>query len=80
MNDTLDNWRRRRRVIYLSLIFIAGMLVYLAGFAVNDALHQQLAVGLVGAGMAIVIAYVFGAAWDDKNKIIAGLSTNKGGT
>lgn len=64
---TPDPWKRRRRVIYGALIFIAGNLAYLE-VAPDDALHQQLALGFITAGTGIIGTYVFGAAWDDKNR------------
>jgi hypothetical protein len=65
---TSDNWKKRRRIMHWALLFIGANLVYLQKFAPDDALHQQLGIGFIGAGTAIIGSYVFGAVWDEKNK------------
>jgi hypothetical protein len=63
-----DNWAKRRRVMYWALIFIGANLQYLIIFGKPDGLRENIAMALVAAGTAIIGSYIFGAAWDDKNK------------
>lgn len=63
-----DNWKKRRKVLFASLAFIAVDVEYLLIFGKDDGLRQNLAMALVGAGVAIIGSYVFGAVWDDNNK------------
>lgn len=64
----LDNWPKRRKVIYGSLLYIAAVLGYIIWKATDLALYQQTAITLIGAGVSIIFAYVFGAYLDDKDK------------
>lgn len=64
----LDNWPKRRKVIYGSLLYIAVALGYIIWKGVDLALYQQIAITLIGAGVSIIFAYVFGAYMDDKDK------------
>lgn len=75
---TQDNWRRRRKVMFGALIFIAVNLQYLVLFGKPDSLRETIALGLIGAGLGIIGSYVFGAVWDDSNrrKAIARLVTD----
>lgn len=61
----LGSWKQRRRVIFLSLIFIGADLGYLSVLATDTVIHQQIAIALIPAGVAIIGSYVFGAVWDD---------------
>jgi hypothetical protein len=63
-----DNWNKRRKVLFASLIFIAINVQYLIVWGVDDGLRQNIAIALVSAGVAIIGSYVFGAVWDDNNK------------
>jgi hypothetical protein len=63
-----DSWKVRRKVLFASLLFIAVDVQYLLLFGKDDGLRQNLAMALVGAGVAIIGSYVFGAVWDDNNK------------
>lgn len=61
----LDNWKYRRRAVMGSLLFSAGMLVYLVGWAPDDMLRRSIAEGLLYCATAIVLGYIFGAVLDD---------------
>lgn len=63
---TLDPWKHRRRIVYGTLFFCAGNVLYLVLKAPSDSLREQLALGLVGLAGAVVTGYVFGATLDDK--------------
>ena len=64
----LDNWPKRRKVIYGSLVYIGMALSYIIWKGIDVALYQQIAIALIGAGVSIIFAYVFGAYVDDKDK------------
>lgn len=59
------SWRNRRIVVFLTLFYCGGMVFYLAVFGSDTALHQQIAIALVGLAAAVIGSYVFGAVWDD---------------
>ena len=63
-----DNWKIRRRVVFGALGYIAIMLAYIVLVGTDSALFGQVAVGLIGAAVAIIGSYVFGAVWDDNGK------------
>lgn len=65
---TTDGWKKRRRVLFGALYFIAGCIVYLLLFAPDDELRRTIAAALVGLAAVIIPAYVFGAMLDDKSK------------
>lgn len=87
MNDRLDeiqtklfegNWKIRRRVLFLTLAYIAGSVTYIIWQGTDTALYQQIAISMIAAGTAIIGSYVFGAVWDDSNKRAAMQQTRKG--
>lgn len=57
-------WKIRRRVIFLSLMYIAGNLEFIIIKGTDSALYAQVALGLLAAGTSIIATYVFGANWD----------------
>ena len=63
-----DNWKRRRKVMFLALIYIAVVVLWIVVDGADTALNQQVAIALIAAGTAIIGSYVFGAVWDDNNK------------
>ncbi|MBS7737952.1 hypothetical protein [Chelatococcus sp. HY11] len=63
-----DNWKIRRRVVFGALGYIAIMLAYIVFVGTDSALFGQVAVGLIGAAVAIIGSYVFGAVFDDNGK------------
>ena len=73
MTDTpevkLDSWSKRRRLIHASLALCAASVII---GALNPVLAPSVAETLITqafwAGTAIIGAYVFGAAWDDRAK------------
>jgi hypothetical protein len=63
-----SNWDKRRRVIYLTLIFCAGNVQYLIVWGSDTALHQQIALALIALAVSVIGSYCFAAVWDDNNK------------
>lgn len=65
----LDNWPRRRRMLVLALLWLVGNAQYLIVFGdANSSLHQNALVTILGAIVALLGSYIFGAVWDDSNK------------
>jgi hypothetical protein len=63
-----DNWRRRRKVIFASLVFFGALIAYLVFLAPDDELRRTMALPLVGAFVSIATAYFGFATLDDNNK------------
>jgi hypothetical protein len=69
-------WRVRRRIIYSTLLFCAGCIIYVM---VMDALghlkDSQLAGSIINSAFllagGVIGSYVFGAVWDDKTSLPA---------
>ena len=61
-----DNWKRRRKYLYLvTLYFIA---LPLMAFIFDKSAAQTAILASAGGLTSMVGAYVFGAVWDDKSK------------
>lgn len=65
------SWRIRRRVIIATLLFCAGEIVYLTGWGQDTDLASTIANGVLILAGSVIGAYVFGAAWDDRNVMTA---------
>ncbi len=65
------DWAVRRRIIIMSLIWIAGVVTYLAIWGRTIALSDTIAMNLILLFGGIVGSYVFGAVWDKKNMLKA---------
>lgn len=65
------SWRIRRRVIVATLLFCAGEIVYLTGWGQDTNLASTIANGVLILAGSVIGAYVFGAAWDDRNVMAA---------
>ena len=66
-----DTWPKRRRVIYVSLIFCATVIAYGLGAAVALGDKESIQTASDNAwfyGFSIVMAYVFGSVADDMHK------------
>ncbi|MEP9389671.1 hypothetical protein [Mesorhizobium sp. KR9-304] len=63
-----DDWRIRRRIIVLLLIWCVAMVTYIAIFGPPDQLREAIATALIILIGSIVGSYVFGVIWDDKSK------------
>lgn len=60
-------WKRRRRVIFLTLAYCAGNVSYLVAAGADTRVNETAVAGLIVLAAAIIGSYVFGAVWDDKN-------------
>ena len=64
---TPSEWAKRRFRLDVALIAILILIFYII-FSGNDTvLYQQGLIALIGAGVALIGQYIFGAVWDDKN-------------
>jgi hypothetical protein len=61
------SWRIRRTVIVATLIFCAVEIAYLTIWGKDTRLSETIANGLVILAGSVIGAYIFGAAWDDRN-------------
>lgn len=68
----LDNWPKRRRVIYAVLLFCAFNMAWILLDGRDTALNQQAFIALAGVATTVTIAYTLGAVADDKFKRDAG--------
>jgi hypothetical protein len=60
------DWVVRRRIVILSLIWIAGIVTWLAIFGQPTSLAEAIATNLILLFGGIVGSYVFGSVWDKK--------------
>lgn len=63
-----DNWPKRRQWMFYALIWLGANAQYIIVLGNDNALHQNALVTLLGAIVAILASYIFGATWDDQNK------------
>lgn len=63
-----DDWRIRRRIVILLLIWCVGMVTYIAIFGPPDQLREAIATALILLIGSLVGSYVFGVIWDSKTK------------
>ena len=68
-----SSWFLRRRIIIGTLIYCAVSVAYLMTFAADTVVNGQLAVALTGLAGAVIGSYVFGAVYEDRAKIKAGI-------
>lgn len=72
----MDAWKHRRRLVYASLIFSAGLTVLCIGLVAIGKMPEALAGTVITTallhGFGVLGAYIWGAAWDDKNKRYVG--------
>lgn len=60
-------WKIRRRWIAGVLVFCAVEIAYLTIWGQDTRLHESIATSLIILAGSILSAYIFGAAWDDRN-------------
>ena len=65
---TNDNWIIRRRVMFLTLIWLGINVQYILILGKPTALNEQALIALLSVIGAIIGSYIFGAVWDDMNK------------
>ena len=61
------SWKIRRRIITATLLLCAFVVIYLLLRGEDTRLNETLANGAFFLAGSVIGAYVFGAAWDDKN-------------
>lgn len=60
-------WKQRRRIVQSTLLFCAGMVAWLIWKGEDTNLASAVANACFFLAGSVIGAYVFGAAWDDKN-------------
>jgi len=63
------DWRVRRTIIIATLLFCAGEVIYLTGWGEDTDLASTIANGVLILAGSVIASYVFGAAWDSRNKM-----------
>jgi len=63
----LFSWAWRRGVVIATLVFTAGLLIYISGWGRDTAANTAIANGFVLLIPIVVGTYVLGAVWDDRN-------------
>lgn len=66
--DSRASWKIRRRVVNCTLVFCAGIILYLVFYGKDTELNQTIANGLIFLSGSTIGAYLFGATWDQKHK------------
>lgn len=60
-------WENRRRVIFLTLLFCAGCIIYVMVQGNDTRVNETIVMMSFITMISVIGSYVFGAAWDDKN-------------
>lgn len=63
-----DDWRIRRRIVILTLLWSAALVTYLAVYGTSDPLRETSATSLILLIGSLIGSYVFGVIWEGKNK------------
>jgi len=63
-----SNWDKRRRVIYLVLLYCAGLVAYIVFKGQDTALNAQTVIALIALAGGVIGSYCFAAVWDDNSK------------
>lgn len=64
-----DDWRIRRRIVILLLVWSVALVTYIAVLGQPDSLREAIATALILLIGSLVGSYVFGVIWDGKNKV-----------
>jgi len=72
-----DDWRVRRRIIILLLLWCVGLVTYIAIMGPPDQLREAIATSLILLAGSIVGSYVFGVIWDNKGKVSSSVTETK---
>jgi len=64
-NASKPSWKFRRRAVFGSLIFAAGIIIYLLVRWESTSLAETMTISAFGLIGAIVASYIGGAVWED---------------
>lgn len=70
MDDKIEpknEWKIRRLIIIITLLFSAFIIGYLTLFGDDTSLNQSISNGLILLSGSIISSYIFGSVWDDNN-------------
>jgi hypothetical protein len=62
-----NEWKRRRIRLDTGLVFLGGLIVYILWYDSDSEVQQAAITVLIPSFVSLIGAYIFGAAWDDKN-------------
>lgn len=63
------SWIIRRTVVICTLVFCAGVILYLTGWGKDDELRATIASGLLFLAGTVITGYVFGVVWNDTSSM-----------
>lgn len=58
-------WENRKRTIFGTLFFCAGIVIYLTGWGADTRLNETIALSAFGTATLVIGAYVFNCAYED---------------
>lgn len=67
MDITKPEWKIRRRLIYLTLLFCASCITWILISSDTRPVIEMVAMSAFGLGGTTLASYIFGAVWDDNN-------------
>lgn len=59
------SWKMRRRAVFGTLIFCAGIITYIVFFGSEKAVYETAVFSAFGLMGAIIASYIGGAVWED---------------
>jgi MFS-type transporter involved in bile tolerance (Atg22 family) len=65
--STQFDWKRRRRIIHITLIFCAVLVSLIAAMGADTDLNQTIVNAAFALATLVISSYVLGATWDDLN-------------
>lgn len=65
--STQFEWKRRRRIIHLTLLFCAVLVSVIAAVGADSQLNMTIVNAAFALATLVISSYVLGATWDDLN-------------
>jgi hypothetical protein len=66
-----SSWTIRRRIVVITLVWCGAMVTYLSVWGRPVSLSETAVNGCLLLMASVIGSYVFGAVWDDKNRLPA---------
>lgn len=76
-NSANSNWRIRRKIIIITLLFCAAVVTYITLKGTDSRTAETIVQSAFALAGAVIGSYIFGATWEDKAKI-SNLNINTG--
>lgn len=62
-------WENRRRTLFATLVFCAGIIVYIVGWGEDNRLNETIIQFAFITGGGVLGSYIFGACWEDVTRL-----------